>query len=101
MPSTPPLRSSSTPRQHAPLQPRAALATAQMDEMRRPPLFPPKHKPLNTLGCVQATERGYRAVMKVLGGTEWGPTRAKEGKAKADLALMRAAAAREAAGTIG
>ena len=36
MPSTPPLRSSSTLRQHAPQQPRAALATAPMDDMRQP-----------------------------------------------------------------
>ena len=97
MPSTPPLRPSSTPRQHAPQQPRAALATSQMGEMPRPPWLPSRP------GCVQATRWGYRAVMRGLGGTECGPTRAKEAKAKADLAMMRmmrAAPAPEAVGTV-
>ena len=34
------------------------------------------------------------------GVREWGPTRATERKAKADMALMRAAATREAVGTV-
>ena len=57
-------------------------------------------KPLNKLGGVQAIGRRYRAWMKVLGRREWGPTRAFERKATADMALMRAAATPEAVRTI-
>ena len=64
------------------------------------PLFPPKHKPLNTLGGVQAIGQRYRNWMNVYPNREWGPTRATEREAKGDVALMRAAASREAVGIV-
>ena len=64
------------------------------------PLFPPKHKPLNTLGGVQAVGQRFLAWMHFYPKREWGPTRATEPEAEADLALMRTAESRQAVGTI-
>ena len=61
---------------------------------------PRQHKPFKTLGGVQAFGQRYRAWMNVYPKREWGPTRATEPEAKADMALMRAAATREAVGTV-
>ena len=72
--------------------------TSADDAMHRAPRD--RLKPLNRLGGVQAIGRRYRAWMNVLGRREWGPTRAFERKATADMALMRAAATPEAVRTI-